>query len=316
MKIISIVGARPNFLKLDPKLKQIVIHTGQHYDKNMSDIFLKGFKVRYSLNCKSVGTMIDKLRPILKKENPDLVLIFGDTNSSLAGALASAYEKIKVVHIESGLRSFTNMPEEINRMIIDRLSTLRLCPNNESLLNLIKEGLEDHSYIVGDPLVDTLSRFLPIKKTKDFGKYILVTIHRECNANKDFIENFLDILGQTNEKYIFPVHPRLKKILKKIPKNVKVIEPQGYKKMLELESNAKKIITDSGGVQREGAWMNVPVILMREETEWNDLVKQGSVKLSNLENLKSDIENFKGRVNSSPVFGVNKKIREIIYKYI
>ena len=314
MKIITIVGARPNFLKLDPELKQTIIHTGQHYNKNMSDVFLRGFKVKFNLKCKKVGQMIDKLRPILAKEKPNMVLVFGDTNSSLAGALAASYEKIPVAHIEAGLRSYTDMPEEINRVIIDRISNLKFCPDNNSLLNLIKEGLEGNSFIVGDPLIDTLSKYLPIKKTK--GGYILITIHRESNSNEIFIKDFFKILENTNENYVFPVHPRIKKIVKKVPKNIRIIEPQEYKKMLELESNAKKIITDSGGVQREGSWMNVPVILMRNETEWTDLVKKGSVKLSNLENLKNDIENFKGVISSPPLFGVNKKIREIIFKYI
>jgi len=317
-KIFTIVGARPNFIKLDPELKQTIVHTGQHYDKNMSDVFLKGFKPKYNLNCKGnqVGRMIDKLRPILKREQPDLVLVFGDTHSSLAGALAACYEKIKVVHVEAGLRSYTNMPEEINRKLIDKIADIKLCPTERALLNLVDEHLEDNAHLVGDPMFDALTKRLPIKKTNNYRKYILITLHREANATNDYIKKLFRVLESTDEQYIFPAHPRIKKFVKNVPKNVKIIEPQKYEKMLELESNAKKIITDSGGVQKEGAWMNVPVIVMREETEWVELVNKGSIKLSKLEELKNDIENFKGAIISAPTGAVNKKIREIIYKHV
>lgn len=314
------MGARPNFLKIDPELPQTIIHTGQHFSDNMSDIFFRELglpKPKYNLKCKGnqVGKMIDKLRDIFKKEKPNLVLVFGDTNSSLAGALAAKYEHIKVAHVEAGMRSGTDIPEETNRIIIDNIATVNMCANSEAVYNLNKNGIVNNFYEVGDPMIDTLYRFLPIPSTKNRNKYILLTIHREANATKDYLSKLFKVLKDTKEEYIFPAHPRLVKFINP-PKNVKVIKPVGYKKMLELESNAKKIITDSGGVQREGAWMNVPVIVMRDETEWKDLLNRGSLTLGNLDNLKHLIETFKPPVFGAPQKGANKKIRGILAKYV
>lgn len=320
MKIYTVVGARPNFLKIDPELPQTIIHTGQHFHDNMSSIFFRELglpKPKYNLKCKGsqVGKMIDKLREIFKKDKPDLVLVFGDTNSSLAGALAARYEHIKVAHVEAGMRSWTDIPEELNRIIIDNIATVNMCANNEAVYNLNKNGIVSDFYEVGDPMIDTLYRFLPIPNTKNRNKYILLTIHREANATKDYLAKLFKILKDTKEEYIFPAHPRLIKFIKP-PKNVKVIKPVGYKEMLKLESNAKKIITDSGGVQREGAWMNIPVIVMRDETEWKDLLNRGSLTLGNLGNLKHLIETFKPPVFGAPQKGANKKIRGILAKYV
>lgn len=319
--IYTIVGTRPNILKIDPQLKQEIINTGQHYNDNMSKIFFNDLDLpepKYNLKCTEVGEMIDKLRIIFRKDKPTLILVFGDTNSSLAGALAGAYEKIQVAHIEAGMRSYNDMPEEINRVLIDKLAKIKLCPNESSMVNLEKEKLFDgNTYLVGDPMVDTLSRFLPIKKRNDNGEYILLTIHREENTNEKFLKKLFEILEDTKKKYIFPVHPRTKKVLGKLKaKNIKLIEPQGYKEMLELESYAKKIITDSGGVQREGAWMNIPTLIIRETTEWTELVDIGSIKLTNLKELSEDIKNFKGVVTTVPNFGVNKRIRETLSRYV
>lgn len=320
MKIYTVVGARPNFLKIDPELPQTIIHTGQHFHDNMSAVFFRELglpKPKYNLKCKGyqVGKMIDKLREILKKDKPDLVVVFGDTNSAVAGALAARYEHIKVAHIEAGMRSGTDMPEETNRIIIDNIATVNMCANSEAVYNLNKNGIVKDYYEVGDPMIDTLYRFLPITATKNKGKYILLTIHREVNATKDFLAKLFKILKDTDEQYIFPAHPRIKKFVK-APKNVRIIKPVGYKEMLSLEANAKKIITDSGGVQREGAWLGIPVIVVREETEWNDLLKRGSLVLGNLDNLKHLIENFRSPVFGAPTKGANKKIREILVKYV
>ena len=316
MKLFTVVGARPNFIKLDPTLPQTIVHTGQHYDQNMSGKFFEELGLpepAFNLGCNNeVGKMVDRLRELYRQEKPDLILVYGDTHSSLAGALAGAYEKIPVAHAEAGMRSFTNMPEEINRKLIDHIATVNLCVNEESLVNLQKEGLD--GYLVGDPMFDTLNRYLPIKKTANAGKYILITIHRE-DKDKKWLQEFMKILEKTNEQYIFPRHPRLKGMFK-APKNVKIIPPQPYKKMLSLEANAKKIITDSGGVQKEGSWFNVPVILMRKETEWKDLVSSGKIKLADLTNVAEYIETFKGVMTAPPLAGANKRIKEIIAKYI
>ena len=329
MKIFTVVGTRPNFVKIDPKLpNQVVVNTNQHYDYLMAGSFFKELdlpKPKFNLNCKSseIGKMIDKLSKLFAKEKPDMVIVFGDTNSSLAGALAAAYQQITIVHIEAGLRSNNRkMPEEINRMLIDKLATLRLCPNFYSEKNLISEGLTTNNYVVGDPMFDTMLRFIPIKKTKDWHKYILVTLHRNINVDvKENLESILDALAESDEKFVLPLHPRTKKNIKtfglKVPKNVKVTNPQTYKKMLSLISNAKKVVTDSGGVQREAFWFNVPLILLRTETEWLDIVAKGAGILvgTDKDRIKQAIKEFKGAVVAPPEGQVNEKIRNLIYKY-
>lgn len=319
--IYTVVGARPNFIKIDPKLPQVLVHTGQHFEPKMSRVFFKELELptpKYNLGCKGkqVGKMIDKLRLILRRDKPSLVLVFGDTHSSVAGALAAKYEGIKVAHVEAGMRSGDKtMPEEINRITIDHVADVNFCTNPIAVMNLLREGITEHVYEVGDPLVDTLFRFIPIQNTPDKGKYILVTIHREVNANKKWMDQFMKILGETDEQYVFPVHPRTKRVLK-APKNVKVIDPQSYGEMLSLQSNAKKVITDSGGVQRESAWMNVPVIVMRDRTEWIDLERQGKIRLSDFNNLKHDIESFNPLPTGAPRNGANVKIKDILVKYV
>lgn len=325
MKIISVVGARPNFLKIDTSLpNQHIAHTGQHYDYEMSNIFFKELKIpkpKWNLGEKKLGRMIDKLIDLFNKEKPDMVIVYGDTNSSLAGAVAGAHTNIQVAHVEAGLRSHKmNMPEEVNRILIDSISTILLCPNYEAQINLLKEGRRENVYVVGDPMLDAMGRFLPIKKSQDWRKYMLLTLHRNFNADsKESIEKVFNAIEQSGEKFIFPCHPRTAKNIKKfkirVPKNIKVIQPQGYKTMLALISNAKKVLTDSGGVQREAFWMNVPVIILRNETEWSEIITKGGGILAG-DNVLDAIKNFNGKVNGSPQFGANKKIKEILYKYL
>lgn len=325
-KIFTVVGARPNFIKIDPKLPQTIVHTGQHRDYHMSTIFFKGMnlpKPAHNLGSTDVGRMIDKLRTLFKKEQPALVVVIGDTNSSLAGALAASMENIKVAHVESGLRSNNlSMPEEKNRIVIDTLSTIRLCPNQNAAMNLLKEGIKDGVYIVGDPLFDAMGHFTPIKKTKDYQKYILLTTHRNFNVdNKAKLQDILDACAASGQQFICPIHPRTKKMLGehdiRIPENIKFINPQGYKQMLSLISNAKKVVTDSGGVQREAFWMNVPIVLLREETEWPEIINKGCAILVGTDRTKieSAIKNFKGSVSSPPEPHVNERIRKILFQY-
>ena len=329
MKIFTIVGTRPNFIKVDPELSQTLIHTGQHYDYRMNKIFFKELNLPdplTNLHCKGdeVGKMVDKLGQLFKKECPDMVIVFGDTNSALAGALAAAYQNIKIAHIEAGLRSFRkDMPEELNRVIIDRISTIRFCPDLSSNMNLLKEGIKDNIYIVGDPSFDTLNRFTPIPKSKNYKRYILLTMHRNFNAdNKEVIERILEAIATTEEKVIFPIHLRTARNIErfdiKIPKQIKVTEPESYKKMLNLISNAKKVITDSGGVQREAYWMNVPVIILRDETEWLEIItkKAGILVGNDFQKIIDAINNFNGSLNPPPIFGANKRIREILYRHL
>lgn len=326
--IYTICGARPNFIKIDPELPQEIIHTGQHYDYEMSKSFFDDLKLpkpKYNLGCKDkVGKMIDKMIDIFRKDRPEMVLVFGDTNSSLAGALAAAYENIPIAHVESGLRSFNMaMPEEINRVTIDHLSKVKLCPNSYSIKNLAKEGIRDDVYLIGDPSFDAMAKFMPIKKIKNCEKYILITIHRNFNTDSpEFIKSFFEAIKETKEKYIFPIHPRTRKVINEnkisIPNNIDAIDPVSYGKMLSLISNSKKVITDSGGVQREAYWMVKPVIILRSETEWEEIVNKNCGVLigQDMNKLVEAINSFKGGFPEIPEFGANKRIKNILFKYL
>ena len=328
-KIFTVIGARPNIIKIDPKLKQTIIHTGQHYAFNMSESFFKDMKLpkpKFNLECKgkNIGKMIDKLRKLFNKERPNMVLVFGDTNSSLAGGLAAAYENIPVAHVEAGLRSYDkSMPEETNRVVLDHIATVRFCPTTFAALNLLKEGIKDDVFVVGDPSFDAITQFLPLKKTKDAGKYILLTLHRNFNADRKVnLESIFNAIRESNEKVIFPIHPRTKESIKrfniKIPKNIRIIEPQPYAKFLSLIANAKKVITDSGGVQREAFWFNVPVIILRDVTEWTNIITQGGGVLvgTSRDKILEAIMTFKSRLNAPPQYGANERIRNILYRYV
>src|SRR3990167_8339317 len=309
MKIVSIVGTRPQFVKVDPSLpNQEIWHVGQHYDYVMSQSFFEELKLpkpKYNFGCKGneIGKMIDRITKQLKKDKPDMAIVYGDCHSSLAGALAAAYQNIKLVHIEAGLRSGDRrMPEEINRVLIDKLATVRICPTFYSEKNLIAEGLKDNNYVCGNVMYDTFLRFVPIKRSKNWRKYILITAHRNINVDiKENLQSILEALAESNEKFIWPLHPRTKKRIKefglKIPQNVLVKNPQAYKKMLSLISNAKKVITDSGGIQSEAGFMNVPLILLRTETEWQELSAQGKAVLVGVdkERIKEAVRDFKGK---------------------
>ena len=317
MKIISIVGARPQFIKaslVSKKLREkgvseILVHTGQHYDFNMSDIFFKELelpKPDYYLGVGSgthgdqTGKMLIEIEKVLLKEKPDIVLVYGDTNSTLAGALASAKLHIPVAHVEAGLRSYNkNMPEEINRVLTDHISTWLFAPTKTAVENLHKEGMHKGVYLVGDVMFDiALESIKRVDEEKVLNKYglkpkefILATIHRA--ENTDIKENILNIWEALNEiasmgnKIIFPIHPRTKSVIEKygIDVNLKnenliLTQPVSYFEMLALEKNAKIIITDSGGVQKEGYFWRTPCVIVRNETEWIELVEMGFNKLA------------------------------------
>ena|SRR3990167_3529637 len=330
MKIVSIVGTRPQFVKVDPSLpNQEIWHVGQHYDYVMSQSFFEELKLpkpKYNFGCKGneIGKMIDRITKQLKKDKPDMAIVYGDCHSSLAGALAAAYQNIKLVHIEAGLRSGDRrMPEEINRVLIDKLATVRICPTFYSEKNLIAEGLKDNNYVCGDPMFDAFLRYIPIKRSKDWRRYILVTIHRNINVDdKINLQAILEALKESKEKFVLPLHPRTKKNIEmfglEVPKNIKILPPQKYGKMLSLISNARKVVTDSGGVQKEAYWMNIPLILLRTETEWVDIIARGAGVLvgTDKDRIKEAIRDFNGKILSPPEGQVNDRIRNIIYKYV
>ena len=337
MKIVSIVGARPQFIKLGPlssKIRkfsnEIIIHTGQHYDENMSKNIFKDLEIPkpdYNLNINGglhgnqVGRMLISLEEIIGKVHPDLLIIFGDTNSTLAGALVAAKLNIKIIHIEAGLRSFNRtMPEEINRIISDNISNYLFAPTKASVKNLENEGLIESTYLTGDIMVDALKN--NIKKAinsseiiKQIGiqeNYYLLTLHRPYNVDDpNKIKLILSRLNELNSPIIFPVHPRTKSIIdnyiNQTLENIIVIDPVSYLDFLFLEKSSKKIITDSGGIQKEAYLLKKPCITIRTETEWLETIEEGWNQLVNPydDDFIQKIELFNPVDSQNDVFGTN-----------
>ncbi|KXJ57068.1 MAG: UDP-N-acetyl glucosamine 2-epimerase [Colwellia sp. Phe_37] len=308
-KVITIIGARPQFIKASvvsrkilhrEEVSEVLVHTGQHYDDNMSKVFFDELgisKPDYNLGVgggshgQNTGRMIEKIEELLLIEKPDWVLVYGDTDSTLAGALAAVKLHIPVVHIEAGLRSFNRrMPEEVNRVLTDHIATLLFAPTELALKNLLKEGVERSKiHLVGDVMYDAALYFY--KKAEQKSKiletlklsskeYVLATIHRQENTDdKHRLSSIINGLSQSSVPVILPLHPRTKKQLNLFGINIgtpiKVVEPVGYLDMIMLEKNARAIATDSGGVQKEAYFYQVPCVTLREETEWVELVEQG-----------------------------------------
>ncbi len=305
-KAAIVVGARPQFIKialfigkLRGKFDSVLIHTGQHYDYNMSKIFFDELGIPdpdYHLQVGSAnhgeqtGLMLQKLEPVLLKESPDVVLVCGDTNSTLAGALVASKLNIPVAHIEAGLRSFNRtMPEEINRVITDHISKYLFCPTETSAINLSLEGIVNGVHLVGDVMYDTALYYEQLMEEKRpnilhrlglFPKcYFLATIHRPQNTdNAENLGNIVGALSQCPLPIILPLHPRTRGKMGFIPEEsgaCHFISPVSYLDMLVLEKNALAILTDSGGVQKEAYFFKVPCITFRDETEWVETVDDG-----------------------------------------
>ena len=309
MNIVTIVGARPQFIKSLPvsnelrkSNREILVHTGQHYDRNMSDIFFEEMgipKPDYNLGVGSGGQgeqtarMLSKIEAVLLDEKPDAVLIYGDTNSTLAGALAAAKLHIPVAHVEAGLRSFDKkMPEEINRIVADHVSDLLFCPTKTAVDNLKNEGITKGVELVGDVMYDAALHFGKLAEEKsrvleelDLAPkgYLLATIHRSANTdNIDNLKALLEAFAESDRVIVFPVHPRTRKVLANTGldsiikgSKVRLVDPVGYIDFLKLENNAVKILTDSGGVQKEAFFAAVPCITLRDTTEWVETVESG-----------------------------------------
>lgn len=347
MRIFSIVGARPQFIKLAPLSaalaagmhQEFIVHTGQHYDYAMSEKFFIDLGIRKPDIHLEVGAdnqtvqitqMMLKLETAMQKEKPDLVIVFGDTNSTLAGALIAAKLNIPIIHIEAGLRSFNRtMPEEINRIVTDHLSKYLFAPTQAAVDNLNKEGLGNSTFFTGDIMVDTMKNSIAIALEKSTivadlklqnQPYNLLTLHRHYNVDdKATLEHIINQLGELQEKIIFPVHPRTKKMLAATytaPKNIELIEPQGYLDFIALEYAAKRIITDSGGIQKEAYILGKPCITLRTETEWVETVKEKWNLLINpsQKNIASQILNFIVPLKQPNIFGdaVTEKMIKII----
>jgi len=307
MKIVTVVGARPHFIKCAPLSKElsrehdeILVHTGQHYDHNMSSLFFEELgipKPDYNLGIGSgnqgeqTGRMIAEIEKVLLKESPDAVLVYGDTNSTLAGALAASKLHIKLAHVEAGLRSFDKtMPEEINRILTDHCSDLLLAPTKTAVTNLGAEGIKEGVRLVGDVMLDALMQNLvAAEKSSVLRKlglrekdYLLATVHRQSNTDDaKNLASILEAFAEIGGNIVFPVHPRTMKFIRqnglerRCGKNVSLVEPLGYLDFLALEKNAKKILTDSGGIQKEAYMLKVPCITLRDNTEWVETVEDG-----------------------------------------
>ncbi len=305
MKIVTIIGARPQFIKasvvsrriaLEKEIQEIVIHTGQHFDENMSDLFFDQLKIphpHYTLNIHSTthgemtGRMLVEIEQILMIEKPDVIVVYGDTNSTLAGALAGSKMHIPIVHIEAGLRSFNmKMPEEINRILTDQVSDVLFCPTELAVTNLKKEGFSARKadvLLVGDVMQDAALLFSKFAKKPynwiHAGPFIVSTLHRAENTdNIDRLSHLVAALNKIHKEVlpvIMPLHPRTAKILADtaIALDVQTIEPVGYLEMLWLLQHTTLVMTDSGGLQKEAFFFNKPCVTMREETEWGELVE-------------------------------------------
>lgn len=303
MKILTILGARPQFIKAGSisreiakynLIKEIIVHTGQHYDSNMSDIFFDEMQIPkpnyfLGINSKShgamTGQMIEKIEEVVVKENPDWILIYGDTNSTLAGAIVASKLHIKLAHVEAGLRSFNNkMPEEINRILSDRVSDILFCPTDTALANLKNEGYDSLACKVvksGDVMKDGVNFYknLSVKPKFDIkSNYVLATIHRAENTdNIDRLSSIVEALNEINidKQVILPLHPRTRKILEQnsIKMEFTVVEPVGYLQMVWLIDNCDLVMTDSGGLQKEAYMFSKPCITLRDETEWIELLE-------------------------------------------
>ena len=306
MKIAQVVGARPQFIKLAPlsrlvreKHEEIIIHSGQHYDIQMNDVFFQDMLIPapdYNLDVGSgtqaqqTAEILEALEPVLIEEKPDWVLVYGDTNTTLAGALAATKLGLKTAHIEAGLRSFNrSMPEELNRIVADHLSDLLFCPTDAAMNNLAKEGLAERAYLVGDIMTDSLKLGLEMAKdnsdilnelTLNPGTFLLLTLHRPYNVDDPkLLSLILSGLNSLNKLIVFPVHPRTRNILCQIEpdkfNNIRFIEPLSYLDFLTLMQASEMILTDSGGIQKEAYIIGKLCITLRPETEWIETVKTG-----------------------------------------
>ena len=352
MKILTVVGARPQFVKAATlsrviasmsDVEEIIVHTGQHFDKNMSDVFFEEMRIPrpdYNLAIASLshgamtGRMLEAIETIILNERPDWVLVYGDTNSTLAGALAASKLRVKVAHVEAGLRSFNmNMPEEQNRILTDRISTLLFCPTQAAVNNLNNEGYEQFDINVvnvGDVMFDAANFYSGYARKPDWldqlelsHNYALATIHRA--ENTDNLDRLHEIVRSLNEIHkitpvILPLHPRTKKKLEKlnVKLNVHVVEPVGYLEMVFLLKNCRVVLSDSGGVQKEAYFFKKSCLILREETEWIELVECGANHIvgANYQRIMEKFDSLRTGISFNSAFYGEGDAAEKIVKWL
>ncbi len=336
MKIVSVVGARPEFIQAAPvsralreKHHEILVHTGQHYDYLMSQAFFDELDIPtpdYNLEVGSgshgwqTAEILVRLEKVLITERPDLVIVRGDTNSTLAGALAASKLHIPVAHIEAGERSFDRrMPEEINRLVADHVANLHFCASREAVRRLATEGINDSVYWVGDVMLDAMLQNRPIARRRSDvltrlglqpGRYALLTVHRAGNTDDPArLRQIVIAMNAVPETVVFPVHPRTRKALIqldiRLAPHIQLTEPVSYLDMVVLEENARLIATDSGGVQREAYFLGIPCLTLRDETEWVETVETGWNRLvgTDPERILEAWFHFAPPAERPPIFG-------------
>ncbi len=351
MKVASVVGARPQFIKAAPVSRElrehneeVLIHTGQHYDDDMSDVFFRVLEIPppdYNLGVGSgshawqTAEIMKALEDVLLKEKPDYVLVYGDTNSTVAGALTAAKLGLPLGHVEGGLRSYNRtIPEEINRVVTDHVSTAIFCPTQTAVDNLVREGLTRGVHLVGDVMYDVAlqmaqpARERGVLKRHELqpGGYLLATVHRPSNSDdKETLTGIVEALSDCGRTVVFPVHPRTKKNLQAfglwddLAKKVKLLPPVDYLDFLGLLMEAAKVVTDSGGVQKEAYFFGIPCVTLRDETEWIETVEDGWNALvgTEPEDIRHAIEHFNPSGTKSKSFGdghAAERIAQIIDK--
>lgn len=354
-KIVTIAGTRPQLVKvaavsrvLRDSFKEVLVNTGQHYDYNMAGIFFDELNIPkpdYDLGIGSdthgrqTGKMMISIEQVVEREKPDAILVYGDTNSTLAGAIVASKLHIPLIHIEAGLRSFNKkMPEEINRIMTDHVSTLLFAPTTLAVHNLAKEGITEGVHLVGDVMFDAVVYNTKLAEyrysLKNFNLvekgYVLGTIHRADNTdNKKRLEAILRAFSELQEIVYLPLHPRTKRKVEeyglsnilKTAKNIKFVEPVSYLEMLLLEKNAKAIVTDSGGVQKEAYFAKVPCITLRDQTEWIETIEAGWNQLLNplKVNLVEKLKNIQNGKHINDLYGdanAGHKIVDILANYL
>lgn len=342
-KILTVVGARPQFIKAAPVskalqavtgLREVLVHTGQHYDPNMSQTFFEELDMRLPIcnlevsggsHAYQTGEMMKRLEPIINEESPDLMLVYGDTNSTLAAALTASKMRIPLAHIEAGLRSFNKeMPEEINRVVTDHVSTLLFCPTLTAVRNLEREGIISDVWNTGDVMYDVALQYSKKSKAKSTvlkdlrihpKTYILATVHRVENTDRrEYLSNILEGLERVSREVpvVFPLHPRTRKMINTFGleshlDSFKSLGPVGFIDMIALESNAQLIVTDSGGVQKEAYFQGVPCVTLRGETEWLETVEAKWNQLVDVASVEAITQTIRSSVAYS---GARHKIDE------
>ncbi len=296
MKVLTVIGNRPQFIKSAPLslafrdagIDEVVLHSGQHWDASLSGIFFDELELaepayRLDLQTADPEAMLPAIRAAVVHERPDWVVVLGDTNTTLAGALAAG--ETPVAHVEAGLRSGDlEMPEERNRIAVDKLAALLLCPDERSAATLAGEGVPGRTEVVGDVMADATRLFAPLARERsdvlerlgvEPGRYLVCTVHREANVRPARLARIVAGLNRLDEPVLFPAHPRTRAALRELELRVRLLDPLGYLELAALASQARVILTDSGGLQKEAYWYGVPCVTMRPSTEWVDTVATG-----------------------------------------